>query len=81
MISTQTLRVNVRLEDGSLWATVDEFPGVFATGDTLEELRKSLEEGIALVLVGPGEEPPAVKLDALHADPVATTASSQLVYA
>jgi predicted RNase H-like HicB family nuclease len=26
---------------------VDEYPGVFATGDDLDELRKNLEEGIA----------------------------------
>jgi predicted RNase H-like HicB family nuclease len=76
----QRLHVNVRFEDESFWATVDEFPGVFATGDNLEELRESLEEGIALMLAGPGEEPPAVKLDVLHAEPVATTASSELVY-
>jgi len=77
----QQLHVNVRFEDESFWATVDEFPGVFATGDDLEELRASLEEGIALVLAGPGDEPPAVKLAPLHPEPVATTASSELVYA
>lgn len=53
----QTLNVRVRHEDGSLWATVDEFPGVFATGGDLEELRESLEEGIALWLAEPGAPP------------------------
>ena len=43
-----TLHITVHLEDGSLWATVKEFPGVFATGDNLDELRESLQEGIAL---------------------------------
>lgn len=43
------LCVHVRSEDGSFWATVEEYPGVFATGDTLDELRESLEEGVALV--------------------------------
>ena len=52
---------------------MNEFPGVFATGD-------DLEEGIALVLAGPGDEPPAVTLAPLHPGPVATTASSELVY-
>jgi predicted RNase H-like HicB family nuclease len=78
----QQLHVNVRFEDESFWATVDEFPGVFATGDNLEELRENLEEGIALVLAGPDDESPcSVKLAALHPEPVATTASPELVYA
>ena len=79
--ASQELHVRVRLEDDSFWATVDEFPGVFATGDDLDELRESLEEGIALVLARPGEEPPAVKVEDFHPDPVTTTASSALVYA
>jgi predicted RNase H-like HicB family nuclease len=81
MPEPQQLHVNVRLEDDALWATVDEFPGVFATGDNLDELRESLQEGIALVLAGRGEEPPAVSLGALHPEPVATTAGAELVYA
>jgi predicted RNase H-like HicB family nuclease len=81
MPEPQQLHVNVRLEDGSLWATVEEFPGVFATGDNLDELRESLREGIALVLARPGEEPPTVTLAPLRSEPVETTASSELVYA
>lgn len=81
MPGPQQLHVNVRLEDGSLWATVDEYPGVFATGENLDELRESLQEGIALVLAGPGEDPPTVTLAPLHPEPVTTTASSELVYA
>jgi hypothetical protein len=45
MPEPQQLHVNVRFEDEAFWATVDEFPGVFATGDNLDELRGSLEEG------------------------------------
>jgi excisionase family DNA binding protein len=41
-------QIRAHFEDGAYWATVDEHPGVFATGDTLEELGKSLQEGIAL---------------------------------
>ncbi len=81
MPEPQQLHVNVRLEDGSLWATVDEHPGVFATGDNLDELRESLQEGIALALAGPGEAPPIVTLAPLHPEPVTTTASAELVYA
>ena len=50
------LHVKVRLEDNSFWATVDEYPGVFAAGDSLDELRESLEEAIALYLAGPDEQ-------------------------
>ncbi len=81
MQQPQQLHVKVRFEDDSCWATVDEFPGVFATGENLEELRENLEEGIALVLAPPGEEPPAVTLAALRPEAVETTASPELVYA
>ena len=75
------LHVKVRMEDASFWATVDEYPGVFATGDNLEELRESLEEGLALVLAAPEGEPPAVSLAPLHPALVETTASTELALA
>jgi predicted RNase H-like HicB family nuclease len=81
MSATQQLHVNVRHEDGSLWATVEEFPGVFATGDNLDGLRESLEEGISLVLERPNGEVPTVTLQPLDLAPVETTASAELVYA
>jgi predicted RNase H-like HicB family nuclease len=37
MPEPQKLHVNVRHEDEAFWATVDEFPGVLATGDDLNE--------------------------------------------
>jgi predicted RNase H-like HicB family nuclease len=81
MPAGQQLHLNVRFEDDAFWGTVDEFPGVFATGDNLEELRESLQEGIALMLADPGEEPPTVQLAPLRPAPIETTASSELVYA
>ncbi|HME02525.1 MAG TPA: type II toxin-antitoxin system HicB family antitoxin [Solirubrobacteraceae bacterium] len=81
MPDSQQLHVNVRFEDDAFWATVDEYPGVFATGDTFEELRDSLEEGIALVLAGDSGQPPQVTLGPLDHEPISTTASSQLSYA
>lgn len=33
-------------EEGSLWAEVPQLPGVFAAGDTQEELRECLLEAI-----------------------------------
>lgn len=81
MSETQPLNVRVRLEDDVYWATVDEFPGVFATGDNLDELRQSLAEGISLVLAPLGVEPPKVTLAPLRHAPVDMEASSELVYA
>jgi predicted RNase H-like HicB family nuclease len=81
MTKPKHLHVNVHHEDDSFWATVDEFPGVLATGDDLDELRESLEEGIALILARPGEEPPAVALGSLQLEPTAIAAGAELVYA
>jgi hypothetical protein len=81
MPEPQQLHVSVRHEDNAFWATVEEFPGVFATGDDLDELRESLQEGIALVLAPPGGAAPTVTLAPLRHEPVEMTASSELVYA
>lgn len=37
-------------EDGSLWAEVPQLPGVFAAGDTEDELRSCLLEAIEMWL-------------------------------
>jgi predicted RNase H-like HicB family nuclease len=81
MPDTQSLHVNVRFEDDAFWATVEEFPGVFATGDNLTELRESLEEGIALVLAPAGQARRAVRVGPLQHAPVLAAASAQLSYA
>lgn len=44
------LTAKIHHEDGSYWAQVAEFPGCFATGDTLDELLVSLREEIQLYL-------------------------------
>jgi predicted RNase H-like HicB family nuclease len=38
----------VHEEDGSFWAEVPTCPGLFATGDTLDELVEGLREGWTL---------------------------------
>lgn len=48
MLKVDGLTVRPHFEDGQFWATVDEHPGMFATGGTLKELRASVREGIAL---------------------------------
>lgn len=43
-------------ESGSYWAEVPDLPGCFASGDTLDELFASLQEGVSLYLAKEGEE-------------------------
>ena len=45
MPDSQQLHVPVRQEDDSLWATVDEFLGVFGTGDDLRVRRPTCRRG------------------------------------
>ncbi|HKG39334.1 MAG TPA: type II toxin-antitoxin system HicB family antitoxin [Conexibacter sp.] len=78
MATSQDIRVKIHLEDGSMWATVDDMPGVFATGDTLDELRESLQEGVALYLAQPGEEPPPVDIVSLDTVETSTQAAFTL---
>jgi predicted RNase H-like HicB family nuclease len=75
------LHVQIRQDDGAYWATVDEYPGVFAAGDDLEELRASLEEGICLMVAGPDEDLPPLRLSNLRLGPDETTAGADLASA
>jgi predicted RNase H-like HicB family nuclease len=54
--STEPMEYTARIhhEDGSYWAEVPELPGVFASGDTVDELLDGLKEAVALYL-GDGE--------------------------
>jgi predicted RNase H-like HicB family nuclease len=49
------LTARIHIEEGSYWADVPELPGCFASGDTLDELFDSLQEGVALYLEDNGE--------------------------
>lgn len=77
---SERLHITVRLEDGAMWATVKEHPGAFATGDTLENLRASLEQGISLYLSEPGTSV-RVKIAALASEPMEATAQADLAFA
>jgi len=74
----ELLQIDIRLAGDAFWATVREFPGVFATGDSLQELRESLEEGIALVLAERDEPLPPIELGALHHQLVEILANAEL---
>jgi predicted RNase H-like HicB family nuclease len=50
------LIARIHNERGSYWAEVPDLPGCFASGDTLDELFKSLQEGVALYLANEGEQ-------------------------
>jgi predicted RNase H-like HicB family nuclease len=78
-MTRRRLHVQIRREDGAFWATVDEFPGVFATGDDLEEMRVSLEEGVRLMAAGPGEDVPQMRVSRLELGPDGSTAGAELV--
>ncbi len=58
--------VKLHAEEGTLWAEVQELPGCFATGDTLEELAESLNEALALGLLGDLAEPERISPAALN---------------
>ena len=76
--------VKIRLtteDDGVMWATVEEMPGVFATGDTLDELRESLEEGIALYLADEDRPAPTVRLGEFHDGAQVTETRAVLAFA
>jgi predicted RNase H-like HicB family nuclease len=49
------LTARIHIEESSYWADVPELPGCFASGDTLDELFESLQDGIALYLDDEGE--------------------------
>ncbi len=72
-------RVHVRVvqEDGAYWATVEEMPGVFATGDTFGELLDSLTEGAALWLAKPGKPTPTLTIGDL--EKVGEVATAELI--
>lgn len=74
-----SIHVVVRHEDDAFWATVEEFPGVFATGDNLEELRASLEEGISLWRAEAGEPAEPVQISPIRMPPTETPASADLL--
>lgn len=56
MDSAMELTACIHIEEGSCWADVPELPGCFASGDTLDELFESLQEGVALYLADEGEQ-------------------------
>ena len=55
MDSAMELTARIHIEEGGCWADVSELPGCFASGDTLDELFNSLQEGVALYLADEGE--------------------------
>ena len=50
------LTARIHIENGSYWADVAELPGCFASGESLDELFASLQEGVAVYLADEGEQ-------------------------
>jgi predicted RNase H-like HicB family nuclease len=44
------LIARIHIEEGSYWADVPGLSGCFASGDTLDELFESAQEGVAIYL-------------------------------
>lgn len=44
----------IHAEDGSYWAEVDQLPGCFASGSSVDELLEALREAVSLYLSEPG---------------------------
>ena len=59
--------VKVHFEDDSYWAEIEELPGCFAAGDTLDELVASLPEVVGLYLSSPGH-PVQVQVDEVRTE-------------
>lgn len=81
LMTERRLHVRVHRDDGAFWATVDEYPGVFATGDDLEELRVVLEEGICLMVAEPEGDVPDLRVSPLKIEPAGIPASATLIAA
>ena len=46
----QSFNIEIVEEDGMLWGEVEELPGTFVSGSTLDELMEALTEALGLVL-------------------------------
>lgn len=55
-------QVTVHSEDGSFWAEVDELPGLFVSGDSIDEIFEALPEALALYMNEPGQSELGVKI-------------------
>jgi predicted RNase H-like HicB family nuclease len=73
------VHIQIREEDRAFWATVDEYPGVLASGDDLEGLRRSLEEGICLMKAEPDGDVPELRLSELEFGSGEALAMAELV--
>ena len=47
---TMEYTARIHHEDGTYWAEISDLPGVFASGDTVDELLEALKEAVALYL-------------------------------
>lgn len=56
-------------EDGSLWAEVPDYPGVFASGSNMDELVEATVEAVSMVLNEASEPEPVADVVPLHRMP------------
>lgn len=80
---SRDMTVQVHFEAGTCWATVDEFPGLFAAGDTERELYESVADGLRVYLAEGGREPQVTLLDVIDSErpPASRTVRKTLITA
>jgi predicted RNase H-like HicB family nuclease len=61
-----------RDSDGSYWAEVEQLPGCFASGDTIEEVQDNLIEAIGIYLSTPESR---VEMSLVASDPTEQTST------
>lgn len=69
MSEVHDLGLIVHHEDDHVWAEVEEYPGCFASGDNLDELREALEEALSMYLAPSEAERRRVILEIMPAEP------------
>lgn len=52
-METGDLNVRIHEEDGGYWAEIDELPGCFASGQTIDELMEAVQEAVSMYLSSP----------------------------
>jgi predicted RNase H-like HicB family nuclease len=61
-VQERSLHIEVHREDGRFWTQVTEWPGCFATGETLQELMEAGQDNLALCVTLDGHDLTDIKV-------------------
>ncbi|MPZ48283.1 MAG: type II toxin-antitoxin system HicB family antitoxin [Dehalococcoidia bacterium] len=59
-MQTRIVKVHEAEEEGGYWAEVEELPGCFGSGDTLDELEQDIKDAIETYILALQENGPPV---------------------